>query len=42
MSEELNQVEGEDLNETCAQVAKMTTIRCLLPIEVAKGWDLDR
>lgn len=33
------QVEGEDFNETFTRVAKMTAVRCLLTIAVAKGWE---
>lgn len=34
------QIEGEDLNETFASVAKMTIVKCLLIAAVAKGWKL--
>lgn len=34
------EVEGEDFNETFAPVAKVTTVRCLPSIAVAKGWEL--
>lgn len=34
------QVEGEDFNETFAPVAKMTTVRCLPSIAIARDWEL--
>jgi len=34
------QVAGQDFHETFAPVAKMTTVRCLLSLTVARGWDL--
>jgi hypothetical protein len=35
-----HKVEGEDFHEAFAAVAKMTTVRCLLNIAAAKGWQL--
>ena len=35
-----HQVKGFDYNETFAQVAKMTSVRCFLTVVVAKGWEL--
>ena len=34
------QVDDFDYNETFAPIAKMVSVRCLLAIAVAKGWDL--
>ena len=33
------QVEGKDFIETFAPVAKMVTVRCLLLVSIAKGWE---
>jgi len=34
------QIKGLDFNETFAPVAKFTTIRCILAMTAANGWDL--
>ncbi|PKI50616.1 hypothetical protein CRG98_029003 [Punica granatum] len=34
------QVEGVDFNETFAPVAKLVTVRCLLVVAMAKGWEI--
>ncbi|RDX63925.1 hypothetical protein CR513_57579, partial [Mucuna pruriens] len=34
------QIEEEDFNETFVPMVKMTIIRCLLSIAIAKGWEL--
>jgi len=34
------QIKGLDLNETFAPVAKITTIRCILAMTAANGWEL--
>ena len=35
-----HQVDDFDYNETFAPVAKMTSVRCVLSIVIAKGWEL--
>jgi len=34
------QVQGEDFTEIFAPVAKMVTVRCLITVEVSRGWPL--
>jgi len=34
------QIKGLDFNETFAPVAKFTTIRCILAMTAANGWEL--
>ena len=34
------QIKGLDFNETFARVAKFTTIRCILAMTAANGWEL--
>jgi len=34
------QIKGPDFNETFAPVAKFTTIRCILAMTAANGWEL--
>ncbi|XP_050876399.1 uncharacterized mitochondrial protein AtMg00820-like [Lathyrus oleraceus] len=34
------QTKGEDFHETCAPVAKRTTVRCLLTVAATKQWIL--
>lgn len=36
------QSEGIDFQETCALVAKMVTVRAILAIAAAKGWDVEQ